>query len=772
MPDNAPSTTIMNKMDPHLYKLLFDQNPDAIVIFDITGEIKNANARFFALLELSSEEFDNSSLTALFYDNEAHFISERFKKSVNGEVQRFEATFLNARGKGIVVSVKLFPVKDESEIKGVYCILKDITNSKIEQQKLEQSELNYGRNQKLLNAIVENAEEGIAVTDLEGHFIIYNRAMVELLGVQQTDSKSYDWSNIYNIHDSVTGMIVPKAELPIVRAMKGEYVKDQVFLIKNPVKGDVYLSISSSSIKDAEGNTIASMVIDRDITDQITYERKLNTAISELKQSNLRFKYASQAVSDAIWDLNLVTKSCYWGDGFKSLFGHDANYYTTDTDFWIHFIHPEDRDRVFKSVYEAVNDPNQSKWEDGFRFRKADNTYAVVADRAIIIRDEHGKAFQIIGAMQDITRLKLEEQRLKLLESVITNTSVGVLIADIEIIPGFGPRILYVNEAFTSMTGYEPHDVLNGSPRILYGLHTDPIALNTLWEAMLERRPVEVELKIYTKSKNEFWVHMTVVPVQDSTGTYSHFVSLLRDITDRKIHEFEKEQFIKGLTQRNKELKQFTYITSHNLRSPLVNMMGLLQIIDDIEVHDEDLKAIHEKLKISSESLICTVNDLMDILYTKDNQFIEVEENEVSVVLDHVLKLVGKIVAEIQPEIVCDFKDAPSIKFHKAYFESILMNLLTNAIKYRSPNRKLKIEVATKIQEDRVVMTFRDNGIGFDLERHKDRIFGFYQKFHNHPDSKGLGLFLVKSQMEDLGGTVDMESFPDAGTTLTLSFKQ
>jgi PAS domain S-box-containing protein len=759
-------------MDPQLYKLLFDQNPDAIVIFDITGEVKNANERFLRLCDSTFSEYKSSHLLSFFNAKEAQFISERFNCSTKGEVQRFEASFVNARGEEIIVCVKLFPVKTEKEIQGIYCVLKDLTKVKIEQQKLEQSELNYGRHKKLLNAIVDNAEEGIAVTDLDGHFIIFNRAMVELIGVQQTDSKSYDWSKIYNIHDPKTGMIVPKADLPIVKAMRGEYVKHQVYLIKNPVRGDVYLSISSSSIKDAEGNTIASMVIDRDITDQVTYEKKLNAAITELKKSNLRFQYASQAVSDAIWDLDLITSSCYWGEGFKTLFGHDASRITADADFWIHYIHPDDRKRVFQNIQDAINNPDQDQWEAEFKFRKADDTYATVADRAIIIRDENRKAFQVIGAMQDVTRLRLEEQRLKLLESVITNTSVGVLIVDIEILPGFGPRILYVNEAFTSMTGYEPQDVLNGSPRILYGAHTDQNALDTLWQGMKEKRPVEIEFVVYTKAAEELWVHMTVLPVQDSTGAYSHFVSLLIDITDRKTHELEKEQFIKGLTQSNKELKQFTYITSHNLRSPLVNLMGLLHLIDDIEVQDEDLNSIHEKLRISAESLICTVNDLMDILYTKDNQLIQLEENDVALVLNHVLKLVGKVVTEVEPEISCDFTHAPTIKFHKAYFESILMNLVTNALKYRSPSRELKISVGTRIQDDRVVLTFKDNGIGFDLERHKERIFGFYQKFHNHPDSKGLGLFLVKSQMEDLGGTVDMESFPDAGTTLILTFKQ
>jgi PAS domain S-box-containing protein len=761
----------MNKMDPQLYKLLFDQNPDAIVLCDLSGKITNANESFLKLSGLDEVHLGSSALSSFYCPKEVHFISERFNSSLQGEVQRFEATFLPSTGGEIIVRVKLFLVASEGEDLGIYCVLKDITALKANQARLEQSELKYGRNQKLLNAIVENATEGIAVSDLDGHFLIYNQAMVDLLGVKQTDSETYSWSSIYNIHDPETRQIVPKAELPIVRAMVGDTVKNKVFLIKNPTKGDVYLSISSSSIKDAEGNIIAGMVIDRDITEQIYYEKKLNAAIEELKQSNLRFKYASQAVSDAIWDLNLITSSCYWGEGFNTLFGHDADEITSDADFWAHYIHPEDRDRVYKIIYDAINNPEQDQLAAEFRFRKSDDTYATVIDRAIVMRDKNKVAFRIVGAMQDITRSREEEQRLKLLESVITNTTVGVIITDIEIRPELGTRVLYVNKAFTDITGYPPEEMINASPRVLYGKDTNQTVLEALWKGMQDKVPVQIEIVCYTKRQDKLWLEITVVPVQNSAGVYSHFVSIMRDITDLKTHELEKEQFIKGLTQKNKDLKQFTYITSHNLRSPLVNLMGLLELVDDIEVQDKDLVAIHDKLKVSSESLISTVNDLMDILYTKDNQFIKVEENDVAVVLDHVLKLVGKVVSEVKPEIICDFVAAPVIRFHKAYFESILMNLVTNALKYRSPLRSLKIFVATKIQGERTVLTFKDNGIGFDLERHKDRIFGFYQKFHNHPDSKGLGLYLVKSQMEDLGGTVDINSFPDAGTTLTLTFK-
>jgi PAS domain S-box-containing protein len=759
----------MSLSNTQLQQLLFEQNPDAIVSVDKSGKILQANSSFAGLLAVPPADIPGQELAAFYPVQDRTRYTELLESSFIDEIRVFELEMVAGDGRVTGLECRTFRVRvDNQEV--VFCTLKPRNPEKVLEQTSEQREYNFRRNEELLNAIVENAEEGIAVSDLNGRFIIYNRAMVELLGVQKTDSETYDWSKIFSIYEPVTEQIVSKQELPIVKAMRGEVVRNQLYLIKNPKKGAVYLSISSSTIKDAAGRIIAGMVIDRDVTEQINYEKNLNAAIAELKESNLRFQYASQAVSDAIWDLNLKTGETYWGEGFRFLFGHEANCMTKDSDFWSLYIHPDDKNATLESIRAAMRNPGQQLWEAEFRFKKSDGNYATVVDKAIIIRNDRGLATRVIGAIQDVTRARREEQRLKLLESVITNTTVAVLIAGIEVIPNIGPKVLYVNEAFTSMTGYLPADVINGSPRILYGARTDAEVLRILFKAVAERRSIEVELICYTKSGKEFWGQMTVVPVQESSGNYSHYICLISDITERKTHEMEKEEFIKGLTQRNKELKQFTYITSHNLRSPLVNLTGLLSLIDDIEVQDEQLKLIHDKLKISSESLMTTVHDLMDILHTRDTQFIQVEDNALPEVLSHVRNLLQKVVSEIQPEIRCNF-EVKTIRFHKAYFESILMNLFTNSIKYRSPERQLKIDISTRLQDGRVVLTFRDNGIGFDLERHKDRVFGFYQKFHNHPDSKGLGLFLVKSQMEELGGTVDMKSFPDAGTTLILTFK-
>jgi PAS domain S-box-containing protein len=762
---------MMNEMDQQMYQLFFDQNPDAIVKLDLDGQVMAANSALLVLAEGDFADFDGIGFSSFYQGADANLVDAAVQRALSGTLQRFEATMLTKKGNEITTQVSIFPIAAEGKTIAICALLRDVTAEAIQKRILQDSILNSQRNQELLKAIVEHAEEGIAVADLEGHFLIYNQTMVDLIGVQQKDSRTHDWSNLYNIHNQHTRKIVPKSELPIVKAMKGESVKNEVYLIKNPIRGDVYLSISSSPIRDQDGRIIAGMVIDRDITEQTNYEKELKKAIEELKQSNLRFKYAAQAASDAIWDLNLVTRECYWGDGFKNLFGHDVKDVLDEEKFWLIYVAAEDQNAVVSSVKEALHDPSRNLWNAQFRFKKSDGTFAMVTDTAIIIRDAQGKAVRMVGAMQDNTRMKLEEQRLKLMESVVTNTIDAVMISDIIIRPGLGPEIIYVNSAFSSMTGYSVEDILLLGPQVLYGEKTDLEILNHLWTAMAARTEVEVELICYTKSAEEFWVQMVVLPVQDSTGTYSHFVTIIRNITDRKVHELEKEQFIEGLTRKNKDLKQFTYITSHNLRSPLANLTGLIGLLDDIEVDNEALKVIHDNFRVSTESLISTVNDLMDILNTKDNQLLQIEENQVSVVLDHVVKLLGKHVTDIDLQILCDFNDARSIKFHKAYFESIIMNLLTNAIKYRAPDRQLIVEIDTRLVDSRIVLTFKDNGTGFDLERHRDRIFGFYQKFHNHPDSKGLGLYLVKSQMEDLGGTVDIKSIPNVGTTLILNFK-
>ena len=126
---------------------------------------------------------------------------------------------------------------------------------------------------------------------------------------------------------------------------------------------------------------------------------------------------------------------------------------------------------------------------------------------------------------------------------------------------------------------------------------------------------------------------------------------------------------------------------------------------------------------------------------------------------------------EISPLLHIDFSKADTVMFNRTYLESVLLNLFSNALKYRSPNRLLSIRISTEISASGLVLYFNDNGLGLDLERLKGRMFGLYQRFHNHPDSKGMGLYLVKSQLEALGAKIEVESTVDIGTTFKITFK-
>ena len=151
---------------------------------------------------------------------------------------------------------------------------------------------------------------------------------------------------------------------------------------------------------------------------------------------------------------------------------------------------------------------------------------------------------------------------------------------------------------------------------------------------------------------------------------------------------------------------------------------------------------------------------------TIDNQIIHLETT-----LKHSLDQLSTQINTAEPIIIADFKKIPEISTNKTYIESIFVNLISNALKYKSDERKLEINIKATQADDFTQLTFTDNGIGIDLKRNKDKIFGLYQRFHNNTDSKGFGLYLVKSQVEAMNGTISVESLPNIGTTFTLKFK-
>jgi PAS domain S-box-containing protein len=500
----------------------------------------------------------------------------------------------------------------------------------------------------------------------------------------------------------------------------------------------------------------------------VLMENRLST--EETESAMERYDIVAKATSDTIWDWKIQDDSFTWNKGILGVFGYKRDQVGKTSRWWFERVHPEDSIRVSVKLYNFLEEKVE-KWQDEYRFACADGTYKYVFDRGFLVKDESGRPIRMIGAMQDVTRQKEEEQRLKLLETVVTQTKDSVIITESKKSDSGIPKIVFVNPAFSNMTGYRFKEVVGKSPAIFMGRQSVANEISKLSEALRNKKEFKFETLNRKKTGEEYWVNFSMIPITNKEGDHSHWISIQRDITEEKKQEKEKEQLIRELTQNNKDLKQFSYITSHNLRAPLSNLTGLLNLIEDIPVENPELREILDGFSKSTHLLNETINDLVKVIIIKDNPSIEKEEVPIQDIFENVFSQLNFLISMHKPIIKLDLRESKIANINKAYLESILLNLMTNAIKYRATGRQLRISVSSKISGRNTILTFKDNGIGIDLERNADRIFGLYQRFHNYPDSKGLGLYLVKSQVETMGGNITVQSEVNKGTTFTLTFK-
>jgi PAS domain S-box-containing protein len=493
-------------------------------------------------------------------------------------------------------------------------------------------------------------------------------------------------------------------------------------------------------------------------------------AFEETETAKERYDIVAKATSDTIWDWKIQANTFEWNKGIQGVFGYKKEDVGKTSNWWFERIHPEDSIRMSVKLYNFLEEKVE-KWQDEYRFACADGSYKYVFDRAFLVKDENGKPIRMIGAMQDVTKQKEEEQRLKLLETVVTQTKDAVIITESGKSMNSIPKIVFVNPAFSNMTGYRSKDVVGKSPAIFMGRKSIANEITKLSEALRNKKEFKFETLNLKKNGEEYWVNFSMIPITNKEGDHSHWISIQRDITEEKKQEKEKEQLIRELTQNNKDLKQFSYITSHNLRAPLSNLTGLLNLIDDMPVENPELKEVIDGFSRSTHLLNETINDLVKVIIIKDNPSIETEEVLIQDIFENVFNQLSFLISLHKPIIKIELKRVSILNINKSYLESILLNLLTNAIKYRSTSRQLRINISSKEVGDNIILTFKDNGIGIDLERNADKIFGLYQRFHNYPDSKGLGLYLVKSQVETMGGSIAVQSEVNKGTTFTLTFK-
>ena len=222
------------------------------------------------------------------------------------------------------------------------------------------------------------------------------------------------------------------------------------------------------------------------------------------------------------------------------------------------------------------------------------------------------------------------------------------------------------------------------------------------------------------------------------------------------------------LVKQNNQLEQFGYIIAHNLRAPVARILGLTNIIKSPSFSLPADEIIIEKLNFTSKELDTVIHDLNAILDIKKGLNNTLENINLSQRLEKVKSILRDKIKESNTVIHADFEQGNQCFAIPAYIESILYNLISNAIKYRDDERSPVIDVSTRIENGMICLNIEDNGIGIDLDNQKDKLFNLYQRFHYHVEGKGMGLFLVKSQVEAMNGKIDVESQVNVGTTFKI----
>jgi PAS domain S-box-containing protein len=341
------------------------------------------------------------------------------------------------------------------------------------------------------------------------------------------------------------------------------------------------------------------------------------------------------------------------------------------------------------------------------------------------------------------------------------------LSADLFCIAGYDGYFRKINSAVSTVLGFS-HEELMSRP-ILSFLHPDDLDITRqLRSELIKGAPLlNYENRYLTKSGDVVWLSWTSMPVPEDEVIYA----IAKNITHKKKEEADRNNLLEQFSRINQELKQITYATSHDLRSPVNNLLSLFKLLEANKTEDQESARYFSILKSATEGLKTTINNYVDLLAKKDGLRIVKEAVILEDSLSAVLHSLQSLLKDARATVQFHFKEVPVIHFNRTYMESVFLNLLSNSIKYASPSRKPVIHLHSYQEDGWLKISATDNGLGFDVEKVRNRIFGIKEQFHEHADSKGIGLYLIHSHVTSFGGLVEISSRPDEGTTFILSFK-
>ncbi len=330
---------------------------------------------------------------------------------------------------------------------------------------------------------------------------------------------------------------------------------------------------------------------------------------------------------------------------------------------------------------------------------------------------------------------------------------------------------IFISKKIIDILGYSPEEWLADKHfwfKKVHPLDKDRM-IEVLNYTLANSKQAVSEYRFFHKNGNIVWLRDIVTVIEENDEPIS-LRGIMIDITEQKQAEKSLSDSFEILTEQNKRLLNFSYIVSHNLRSHASNMQGITHLIDSSE-DPAERQELYGLLKNVVDNLNETLINLNHVINIQNEFQVNIEPISVREVIEKNIKILSKQILDKQIQIINEVDPELFIEHHPAYLESIILNLCSNAVRYSDSHKKPFIQFKGNEQSGYYVLEVSDNGLGIDLNRNGDRIFGMYQTFHGNPDAKGYGLFITKNQIEALQGKIELESEIGQGTTFKVYFK-
>tara|TARA_R110001592_G_scaffold218058_1_gene471966 strand:+ start:456 stop:2537 length:2082 start_codon:yes stop_codon:yes gene_type:complete len=468
-----------------------------------------------------------------------------------------------------------------------------------------------------------------------------------------------------------------------------------------------------------------------------------------------------------IWEVDLINQQVFWSKITKEIHNTNDDYIPSLENAIKFYKEGYSRNKITEVIANSIK--NNTPWDEELQIvtAKGEDIWVRAIGQPDFIND---KCVRLNGTFQDINTGKLARIELNKvneeLNAILDSGTISIIRTDTNGI------ITYFNEGAETLLGYKSEELVNKETPVIF--HD---------KKAIRERGKELSLE-YNKEINGFDV-LTTIAREDKVDSrkWSYIkkdgssidmqvsISAIKDEDNNIIAFLGVGADITQLTKQNTQLASFAQIASHNLRAPVSNLNSLLDLYDICETTEEK-ELTFGKFRTVIAHLSETLNTLIEAIKIKETKQskIKIKTLSFSKILKKTEEIIPEEISRLNAVITSNFSATDTIKYNESYLESIFINLISNSLKYSSPERPPKIEVTTTINAGKIELKITDNGLGIDLKKHGHKLFGLNQVFHRHKNSKGVGLYIVKNQIESLKGTISCTSEVNKGTTFIVTF--